>query len=183
MHTLKILVAASTLIGSLMLAAGAAQAADAAQAVCSPQLLNTRTDFPTKAQLQGEHGVVRVRLALDASGHATAVQVARSSGFATLDRAALNSVREYWRFSVANCSAQELAAHRTVDVTFNSAPRHTLAGTIDFKAIAQTKALAANDQCHQSRDESGDPVFACVKGTTGSYASNIDKSAERLRKE
>jgi TonB family protein len=167
MHTLKILIAASTFASSLVLMSAPAFA----DSRCDPQLVSTRTDFPAKSQLRGEHGVVHLLIKLAMDGRATDVQVGHSSGYRTLDHAAANSVRDHWRFDIAHCTEADLAVGKTVDVTFRRAPRQTLASTIDAKSIAQTKALAGNSQCHASYDETGTAIFACIKDAALNLAS------------
>jgi TonB family protein len=168
MYTLKILLVASAL--SLTFSPAARAAEPISQ--CNPQLLDTRTHFPTKSQLQGEHGVVRLAVTLGADGHATAVQIAQSSGYKSLDQAAVKSVRNHWRFDVTHCTAADLVDTQSVDVRFRRAPRHTLASSIDPEAIARTRALAANTQCHATTDELGTAIFACIKDTQANLASN-----------
>jgi TonB family protein len=163
MYTLKILLVASALSLTFSHAARAVEPISQQITQCNPQLLETRTHFPAKSQLQGEHGVVRLAVTLGANGQATAVQVAQSSGYKSLDRAAIESVRNHWQFDVAHCTAADLTAAQSVDVRFRRAPRHTLATSIDSKTIARTRALTANTRCHATTDELGTTVFACIK--------------------
>jgi TonB family protein len=156
-----------------------AQAADTVPAACNLELVNTQTDFPIQSQADGEHGLVRVQLKVDATGRATDVAVARSSGFHRLDQAAVSSVRKYWRFNVAHCASGDLALNHTVDVTFRNTSQHTVAGTLDHKSLAQAKLLTANDQCHQTVDEAGNPIFACIKGAGDEFASTVGKTLAR----
>jgi len=174
MHTLRTLLV-STLAGSALAATLlpiSALAADASTR-CSPQLLSSRTDFPLKSQAQGEHGVVRLAFALNSDGRATHVDIAQSSGHKTLDLAAADSIRNGWQFDVAHCTAADLTTIRTVDVTFRHAPRRTLAGSVNAKAVAEARALASNAQCHQTLDESGTTIFACVKNDGSNLANAL----------
>jgi len=172
MHTLKSIIAASTVAGAAFIATVFTNSALAADAPgrCAPQLVSSKTEFPLQSQTQGQHGVVRLAFALNAAGRAEQVRVTQSSGHRTLDRAAADSLRSAWQFDVANCTAADLAAAQTVDVTFRPTARQTLSGSVDGKSIAATRTLAANAQCHQTQDEAGTAIFACVK--SGSHLEN-----------
>ncbi|RDU98000.1 energy transducer TonB [Trinickia dinghuensis] len=50
--------------------------------------------YPARARRLEEEGTVTVRMTLDTSGHATAVSLERGTGFADLDSAALDAVRD-----------------------------------------------------------------------------------------
>lgn len=58
---------------------------------------NRPPKYPEESVAAHEEGVVMVRVEVDASGHVTAVSLAKSSGFHRLDQAALRAVKE-WRF-------------------------------------------------------------------------------------
>jgi len=175
MHTLRTLIAVSTLAGSAIAATLlpiSAMAADTPSR-CSPQLLSSRTDFPLGSQAQGQHGLVRLSFTLNTDGHAAHVDIAQSSGHKTLDRAAAESVRNGWQFDVSHCTVADLSTTRTVDVTFRRATRHTLAGSLNAKAVAEARSLASNAQCHQTLDESGTAIFACVKNGGSNLANAL----------
>jgi len=55
--------------------------------------------YPAESRAAGEHGVVMVKITVNADGRPTAVSVAKSSGFPRLDRAAVESG---WRCRVTN---------------------------------------------------------------------------------
>lgn len=58
---------------------------------------NPRPDYPAMARQKGWQGECLLRVAVTAEGKAAAVSVHRSSGYASLDQAALAAVRR-WRF-------------------------------------------------------------------------------------
>ncbi|HEX2586015.1 MAG TPA: TonB family protein [Steroidobacteraceae bacterium] len=54
--------------------------------------------YPASAERAGEEGTVLLEIQVDTLGRAMNVQVARSSGFDALDRAAMNAVKQ-WKFN------------------------------------------------------------------------------------
>ncbi|HTE43000.1 MAG TPA: energy transducer TonB [Steroidobacteraceae bacterium] len=138
--------------------------------VCAPKIVDTRTAFPTGSQNAGHHGLVKVGVKLGADGTVAAASIVKSSGFAALDRAALASVRDHWRFDVAHCGADQLALERVVDITYRSAAEKTLSGTVNTKATSESKRLLAESQCHIARS-AADTVYACLQNTTASLAN------------
>ena len=58
--------------------------------------------YPVESKAAGEHGVVTLKITVNADGRPTAVSVAKSSGFPRLDRAAVESG---WRSRVKNATA------------------------------------------------------------------------------
>ena len=56
--------------------------------------------YPPTSRRLGEEGTVRLKVLVDERGRARDVQVAKSSGFARLDEAAMTAVRK-WRFVAA----------------------------------------------------------------------------------
>jgi TonB family protein len=163
MHTLKTSFIAAALTSASAITLMLPQSASAAEpAHCAPQPANVRTQFQVNSQLRGEHGLVRLSVALNADGRAATVAVLESSGYASLDRAAVNSVRKTWVFDVGQCTAAQLSAERTVDVVFRRASGPTLAHFVSPKAVAQERALAANPACHAANDEVGTAIFSCI---------------------
>jgi TonB family protein len=55
--------------------------------------LRAARDYSQRSLRRHEEGLVKVRLTVDGSGRITSVQIASSSGYATLDRSALQSVQ------------------------------------------------------------------------------------------
>jgi TonB family protein len=137
------------------------QAADQAVNGCKPGLVQTRTEFPQRSQEQGEHGDVKLLVRLGADGRASAVAVQQSSGFAALDKAAVDSVSNHWRFSVGQCSPEQLQLAYDVAVRFERPVRYTLSNSIDWKAVALTKKLTNDSQCHVSSADVDTKVFTC----------------------
>jgi protein TonB len=91
--------------GAAASAASAAKAPTAAEAArFSARPLTKRSDevacriptpsYPARARRLEEEGTATVRMTLDTDGHPTAVSVEQSTGFADLDAAALDAVRE-----------------------------------------------------------------------------------------
>ncbi len=72
--------------------------------------------YPEMARRNGWQGLCMVRVAVDASGRAGAVSIARSSGYGILDQAALAAVRK-WKFIPR--MVRGLAAASTVEVPVN----------------------------------------------------------------
>jgi TonB family protein len=163
MHTLKTSFIAATLISASALALMLPKSASGAEPTqCAPQPASVRTQFPVNSQLRGEHGLVRLSVALNADGRASHVAVVESSGYRSLDHAAVNSVRKAWVFDVSHCAAADLSAERIVDVVFRRAPGPTLSHFVSPKAVAQERTLAANPACHVASDEVGTAIFSCI---------------------
>lgn len=80
-------------------------------------LNNPAPPYPRLARRQGHQGKVVLRVYVTAAGAAEQVEVRSSSGFATLDQAALNAVRR-WRFVPARQGDQPVAAWVLVPLTF-----------------------------------------------------------------
>jgi TonB family protein len=172
MHTLKTSFIAVALTSSSTLALMLPHSASGAEPThCAPQPANVRTQFPVNSQLRGEHGLVRLSVALSADGRASHVAVVESSGYRSLDRAAVNSVRKTWIFDVRHCTAAGLSAARTVDVVFRRAPGPTLSHFVSAKAVAQERALAANPACHVASDEIGTAIFSCIASDASPVAT------------
>jgi protein TonB len=62
-------------------------------------LVRPQVNYPSGSRTAGEQGLVLLRITVNANGRPTAVSVATSSGFARLDRAALEGG---WRCRVSN---------------------------------------------------------------------------------
>ena len=171
MHTLKTSFIAAALTSASALTLMLPQSTSAEEPACDPQPANVRTQFPVTSQLRGEHGLVRLSVALNADGRASHVAVVESSGYRSLDRAAVNSVRKTWVFDVSHCTAAGLSAARTVDVVFRRVPGPTLSHFVSAKAVAQERALAANPACHVANDEVGTAIFSCIATDTSPVAT------------
>ena len=80
-------------------------------------LNNPAPAYPPVARRQGHQGKVVLRVYVNVSGTADQVEVRTSSGFSTLDQAALSAVRR-WRFVPARQGEQPVAAWVLVPLTF-----------------------------------------------------------------
>ena len=94
----------------------------ATAAVAAPARdLKTKTrvepTYPPAARRAGEEGTVRLRILVDERGVPREVQVAKGSGFARLDQAAVDAVRK-WRFAAATNGSQSITAWTQVSITF-----------------------------------------------------------------
>lgn len=81
-------------------------------------LANPAPAYPPLSQELGESGQVRLRVAVDASGAPSQVEIAESSGFTRLDRAALSAVKR-WRFVPARRGSEAVAGRVIVPIHFN----------------------------------------------------------------
>lgn len=78
---------------------------------------NPKPPYPSISRRMGEEGEVRLRVYVDASGAAQRVEIERTSGFARLDQAALDTVKR-WRFVPARQGDQPVAAWVIVPIQF-----------------------------------------------------------------
>jgi len=137
--------------------------AHASDEACRVTVESNRTAFPANAQRLGHFGTVRVAVQVDASGRAERANVEDSSGHATLDRAAVDSVLKHWEFGVANCTAQDLAQLQTVDVVFHRAKSLTLSTSVNREAIAEVARLRASENCDVRRISSDTTIASCIR--------------------
>ena len=61
-------------------------------------LHNPKPPYPPRSIENGEEGTVRLRVTVEANGRPSAVSLVKSSGYPALDRSALTTVREHYRF-------------------------------------------------------------------------------------
>lgn len=80
-------------------------------------LNNPAPEYPVPSKRFGEEGRVTLRVLVDPEGRAQQLEVKVSSGFARLDRVALETVRR-WRFVPARQGATPMAAWVLVPVNF-----------------------------------------------------------------
>ncbi len=73
--------------------------------------------YPPAARRAGEEGTVRLRILVDERGVPRDIQLAKGSGFARLDQAAIDAVRK-WRFAAATNGSQAITAWTQVSITF-----------------------------------------------------------------
>lgn len=95
---------------------------EAAPAVTAPRfeadyLDNPPPAYPRLSRRLREEGEVELRVRVDAAGRAVTVELARSSGSARLDQAALHAVRN-WRFEPARRGRQAVEAWVRVPILF-----------------------------------------------------------------
>lgn len=166
-----------TVLFATALLVGTASAADVQTAACNPQLAKVSTEFPAAARDGGHHGTAVVALTLTADGRATDTQIQQSSGSRLLDQAAVDSVREHWRFAVANCSAAELAIPRSVEVRFVRTPK-TVFGTVNRAAPVEARELLARNRCDVARETTDTTVYSCVKNSPSELAARAQASVE-----
>jgi protein TonB len=81
-------------------------------------LQNPPPAYPLMSRRRGEKGTVMLRVYVSAQGEAESVQVRTSSGFPSLDTAALEAVRR-WRFVPARQGTQPIAAFVIVPIVFS----------------------------------------------------------------
>jgi len=84
--------------------------------------VNAPPRYPYLARARAEEGQVVVRVEVNAAGGVRAIAIARSSGFALLDEAALGAVRQ-WRFEPARRSGAAVAATLDVPISFRLTDR------------------------------------------------------------
>ncbi len=75
-------------------------------------------DYPEAAREMEQQGVVTLRVLVSADGAPKQVKIAHSSGFELLDRAALETVRERWRFVPAMRAGAAIESWVTVPIRF-----------------------------------------------------------------
>jgi protein TonB len=80
-------------------------------------LRNPKPVYPPSARRDGESGTVVLRVLVSAQGTAAAVEVERSSGVPSLDRAAADTVSR-WRFVPARRGGQPVEWHLRIPVEF-----------------------------------------------------------------
>ena len=74
--------------------------------------------YPLRAKRRGQQGVTVVSIELNKQGVIVAVDIVKSSGFAALDKAALNNVKQ-WQFYAVEQHGHAINAKFTVPVEFS----------------------------------------------------------------
>jgi TonB family protein len=92
--------------------AGASREAHAAYGAAPPP------EYPIDARRTEQQGVVMLRVLVGADGSTRRVEIARSSGFQSLDNAALDTVRERWRFVPATRGGAAVESWVMVPIRF-----------------------------------------------------------------
>ena len=80
-------------------------------------LNNPAPEYPSLSRKRGEQGTVLLRVHVQPDGLPDHIELAESSGFARLDKAALRTVNQ-WRFEPAQKGSESVAAWVLVPVTF-----------------------------------------------------------------
>jgi protein TonB len=81
-------------------------------------LHNPAPPYPEQARARGDQGKVLVRALINTDGAVSELSVKRSSGFADLDRSALETVKK-WRFVPARRGSEAVSAWVVVPITFS----------------------------------------------------------------
>lgn len=99
--------------------ANAISATEASGAVAQELKTSHRVEptYPAISRRMSEEGTVRLKVLVDERGRAQDVAVAKSSGFARLDNAAMEAVRR-WRFVAATDGQNAITAWTQVAITF-----------------------------------------------------------------
>jgi periplasmic protein TonB len=79
-----------------------------------------KPEYPDSARKEGHEGTVVLRVLVDEKGRSKSLGVDRSSGFQTLDKAALNAVRD-WRFNAARHGDQPVESWVKIPIVFRLA--------------------------------------------------------------
>lgn len=78
----------------------------------------TQPEYPPASRRAGEAGTVTLQVFVKEDGRAGEVKIARSSGFAKLDEAAVKEVQRSWRFVPGKEDGKPVAMWHTFAVTF-----------------------------------------------------------------
>ncbi len=99
-----------------------AQALKIATSIAKPSypayLQNPPPSYPKKARRKHQQGIVELRVLISARGHVEKISLFKSSGFALLDKSALQTVRT-WRFLPAKQMGRAVAGEVIVPVRFH----------------------------------------------------------------
>jgi periplasmic protein TonB len=74
--------------------------------------------YPERARLENQQGTVMLRVLVGADGSVERIEIAQSSGFDALDRAATDVVRTRWRFVPAKRAGATVASWVIVPIRF-----------------------------------------------------------------
>lgn len=78
---------------------------------------NPKPEYPERARRKGWEGIVLLRVLVDQEGKSKWVEISRSSGFETLDQAAVKTVKG-WRFYPARSGAKALESWVRIPIVF-----------------------------------------------------------------
>jgi protein TonB len=83
-------------------------------------LKNPSPRYPLESRREHEEGTVRLRVVITVDGHVKDIDVARSSGFDRLDKAALDAVRR-WKFQPGSQAGRPVEAMGFLNIPFKLA--------------------------------------------------------------
>lgn len=83
---------------------------------------NPKPEYPERARREGWEGTVLLRVLVDQQGKPKRIEVSRGSGFDTLDRAAMETVKN-WRFHPARYGEEQMESWVKVPIIFRLADR------------------------------------------------------------
>ena len=83
-----------------------------------------KADYPEAARREGWEGTVLIEVAVDEDGRPKSSRVYRSSGFAALDRAALDNIQRRCRFHPARRGERRVETSIKIPVVFRLADAH-----------------------------------------------------------
>lgn len=81
-------------------------------------LHNPKPPYPQRSIENGEEGAVRLRVRVEANGRPSKVDLVKSSGYPALDRSALKTVREQYRFTPATKMGVAVASDYVFSIKF-----------------------------------------------------------------
>lgn len=81
---------------------------------------NPKPKYPERAQREGWEGAVLLRVLVNRQGRPESIEVTHSSGFETLDRAAMDTVKD-WRFHPARYGEREVESWVKIPIIFRLA--------------------------------------------------------------
>lgn len=81
---------------------------------------NPKPKYPETARQEGWEGTVLLRVLVDREGISKSIEVSRSSGFETLDRAAMETVKS-WRFHPAHYGERRVESWVRIPIVFSLA--------------------------------------------------------------
>lgn len=80
---------------------------------------HTQPPYPMIAVREGQQGTVQLNISVAADGSVQDVSVTESSGSQALDDAAIEWIKEHWRYRPATRNGQAVVANTRADVVFN----------------------------------------------------------------
>ncbi len=81
-------------------------------------LANPKPSYPSLSRRLGEEGTVRLNILVNPDGSVARLELAMSSGYPRLDRAAIDTVQSRWKFEPARQGGMPVAAWVIVPIQF-----------------------------------------------------------------